>query len=652
MERSERLAEKVKAGLLDRDSRRGRRVALDVIVPKHIEKAKQYPALSRRLREVKAYSIANLDALVEQAIASLEAVGCKVFYAKTGEEAVEYIKTVIPSGVVVKSKSNAGKEIGLVEALEARGVTVIETDLGDRIVQLAGAHPSHSLVPALHIPIDKIAQLFTKEMGCEVLPDLDQIIAAARRGLLDYMLRADYGLSGANAIAADCGAIFLIENEGNIRAVTNLPHTHVVIAGIEKIVPTPQDALTVVQAASVYGLGQDLGTYVSCISGPSRTGDVEYKVALGMHGPKEVHVVLMDNGRRQAIRDGYGELLYCTNCGSCLNFCPVYGAIGEHYGHKYLGGRGIAFTAYHAGLGTAQDEGLSFCTTCESCKQVCPAGIDAPRLVAKLRRHACSKGEGFSTYDEIKSTVDRYGNPYAEQRVGYKYRKPRADAVVFVGCVASFREREAAEASLALLDRVGVDFTTIDEHCCGGVYEDIGHDPNPAFVRANHDAIVAAGAHRIVFLCPRCERFFKDTPAFNAFELLNIAELLAKMDLPVTTSKKVTYHDPCHLGRSQGCFDAPREVLRRITPDFVEPLRAGKYSRCCGAGSVVRGVYPRLSLDMSRTRIAELASEEPDVILTECPACLHNLKNAKKSTDEFEIYNISEFIEKLFSEKG
>ncbi|HHV80045.1 MAG TPA: LUD domain-containing protein [Firmicutes bacterium] len=645
----EPLETKIRMGLQDVQSTKGRNIALDVICPKHIAKVKQYPGLSRRLREIKAYSIANLDTLLPQAISSLQAAGCKVFYAKTGKEAVDYILSVVKGGTVVKSKTNAGKEVGLVEALEAKGVRVVETDLGDRIVQLADVLPSHSLVPALHVPREKISEIFTREYGYEVTTELDDLIAAARKGTLQEILKADYGLSGANAIAADSGTIFLIENEGNIRAVTNIPRVHIVIAGIEKIVPTPLDALTVVQAASVYGLGQDLGTYVSCISGPSRTADIEYRLVLGMHGPEEVHVVLIDNGRTEAIREGFQELLYCTNCGSCLNFCPVYGAIGENYGYKYLGGRGVAFTSFHASLEKAQKEGLSFCTTCESCRVACPAQINAPEMVKRLRAKAQKENVALETYAEAKRVIDAYGNPYGEKREPWGYEKEQAENVVFMGCVSAFREREAAMAGLELLQKLGVDFSTIDEKCCGGVYEDIGYAANPEFVQSNLDQIRAKGAKRLIVFCPRCTRFFKANKAFVGLEVVNILEFLSTIEIPVHIKDLVTWHDPCHLGRSLGIYDQPRGIIRKANGELVEPLRAYEYGRCCGAGSVVRGIYPRMSLNMARTRVDELAKLGARVILTECPACLHNLKNAKTSKHNVRVYNLTEYLNRLMA---
>ncbi|MGB9868150.1 MAG: LUD domain-containing protein [Bacillota bacterium] len=642
------LESKIREGLADRESKRGREIALQAICPKHIAKVKEYPDLSRRLREIKAYSIANLDMLVSKAISSMEALGCKVYLARTAEDARAYILGVIKSGLVVKSKSSVAKEIGIVEALEQKGIRVIETDLGDRIVQLAKSRPSHSLIPALHIPIERIAELLSEETGDKVEPTLEACLAAARKGLLEYMLNAQYGLTGANAIAADCGAIFLVENEGNVRAVTNLPNTHVIIAGIEKVVPTAYDALTVVQAASVYGLGQDLGTYVSCISGPSRTGDIEYRVALGMHGPKEVHVVLLDNGRTNAVRKGYEEVLYCINCGSCLNFCPIYGAIGERYGYKYLGGRGIAFTTFHAGLDKAMAEGLLLCTTCESCSSACPAQIDGARLVRRLRRECVSDGLEFEPYSQAKDVMDQTGNPYGEQGLPWHYEKPKAENVVFVGCVGAFRERQSAEATLRLLRRLGVDFSTIDERCCGGVYQDMGYEPNKEFVAHNLSACMDKQAKRIVTICPRCLKFFKSAPEFREFDVVHITDflkdLLKDFQFPVKTSEKVTYHDPCHLGRSLGIYEAPRELISKISQHLVEPVRTREYGRCCGAGSAVRGVFPRLSLNVARTRIQELEDTGAKVVLTECYACLHNLRNAAGSKHKLRVYSLTEYI--------
>jgi Fe-S oxidoreductase len=200
-----------------------------------------------------------------------------------------------------------------------------------------------------------------------------------------------------------------------------------------------------------------------------------------------------------------------------------------------------------------------------------------------------------------------------------------------------------------------VDFTTIDERCCGGVYQDIGYDPNPDYVRHNLDAVRAAGARRVITICPRCMRFLKEAPGYEDLEIVHVTEflagLLAGKGLPVKTGARIAFHDPCHLGRSQGVYQAPRELIRMVASNTVEPLRSKEYGRCCGAGSVVRGVFPRLSIAMARTRVQELEDTGAEVVLTECFACLHNLRNALTSRNRVEVYNITEYIELLLAGK-
>ncbi|WP_291300578.1 LUD domain-containing protein [Desulfosporosinus sp. BICA1-9] len=330
---------KVTEGLHDMESRKGRFRAFDAIRPAMLKMVPHYPELSNRLRSIKEYSMDHLNDMIAKAQRSLEEKGCKVYLAETSEDAQNYIARLIPKvGLVVKSKSNAGKEINISHYLEDRGVKVVETDLGDRINQLAKCEASHSLAPAIHIPIEKVTKLFSEEEGTQLECTPEALVISARKGLRDFLVKADVGISGANAIAADTGSVFVTENEGNIRAVSMMPKIHIVIAGVEKIVSTLEDAMQVVRAAAVYGVGQDIGTYVSVISGVSESLDPDLEEDIHGQGPKEVHIVLLTNGRKAALEAGFKESLYCINCGSCLNFCPVYQEVGGKYGYKYLGG--------------------------------------------------------------------------------------------------------------------------------------------------------------------------------------------------------------------------------------------------------------------------------------------------------------------------
>jgi len=392
---SKQLKRRIRIGLDDKDSERGRERAFGVIRGAMKNMVAQYPELSNRLRQIKITAINDLDALANVAVARLEANGCQVYRAANPQDAVAYIAGIVQQGLLVKSKSNAAKEIDLVNALLSQGTRVVETDLGDRIVQLADSHASHSLAPAIHMSVEKIAEVFSNDLGQALPPDAEMLVKAARISLRSYLLSADVGLSGANAIAADTGSIIVMENEGNIRAVTSLPKIHIAVAGIEKIVPTLEDAFTVVRAASVFGVGQDFGTYASAISGPSKVLDFEGEEFSAGLGPEEVHVVLLEYGRKAAIAEGFEESLYCINCGSCLNFCPVYREIGDRYGDKYLGGRGIITAAVQKGLGTAEESGLSLCLNCQACVEVCPSQINTPTMINRLRSKLVSQ-DGLS----------------------------------------------------------------------------------------------------------------------------------------------------------------------------------------------------------------------------------------------------------------
>ncbi len=379
------IKRKVKAGLKDSSSRLGRSRALGIIKPSMKDMVANYPDLRDRIKKIKKDSIDNLPQLLEQTITSFERNGCRVFVADTAKEAREYIGGIAQKGLVVKSKSNAGKEIGITSYLEEQGATVIETDLGDRIAQIAKSEASHSLAPAIHIPIERVAELFSEEAGEKLEPDIDVLIKTARKSLRRYLEEADVGISGANAIIAETGSVVLTENEGNIRAVTSMPRTHVVIAGIEKIVPTLEDGIAVIKGAATYGVGQDIGTYISVISGPSRYSHDSLTFLGPGQGPDTVHIVLLKEGREEAIAEGFGESLYCISCGSCLNFCPVYYEIGEKYGYKHLGGRGAVFAAFHGDLDKAEEAGLFLCVGCQSCVEPCAVGMDTPDMIVRLR---------------------------------------------------------------------------------------------------------------------------------------------------------------------------------------------------------------------------------------------------------------------------
>ncbi len=348
-----------------------------------------FSARRRQVRDIKSSSIANLPDLVEQFTREAEAVGAVVHLAATADDAnriITEIATQRAAKLVVKSKSMVSEEIQLNPALEAAGMQVVETDLGEWIMQLAHEHPSHLIAPAIHKTREQVAELFSKEVGVELPADPVELVKVARERLRQSFIDADIGISGANVAIADSGTLVIVSNEGNGRLVTTLPPVHIALLGVEKIVPSLEDATAILQVLPRSGTGQKITSYVSFITGPSRSADIELTLTVGVHGPKELHIVLLDNGRWAARDDDdLRDTLHCIRCGACSNVCPPYQIVGGHqFGHIYTGPIGLVMTALHHGLGAAAGP-QSLCVSCNACETVCPVEIPIPRMILDVR---------------------------------------------------------------------------------------------------------------------------------------------------------------------------------------------------------------------------------------------------------------------------
>jgi len=370
--------------------------------------------MKKKLRKIKEYSISHLDELKSKAIENLERQGIKVFEAKDAKEACKIALKLIPKKeLIVKSKSNTIKEIGLLKLLKKKN-ELWETDCGDFIVQITDEKASHTLSPALHIPIKKMTQKIKEKFDVKLKEDVKEITGWIREFLREKIIKANIGLTGANFISAD-GAIFIVENEGNISLVSRLPEKHIIFAGIDKMVPTIQDGLTLSYASGMWGSGVFMPSYINIIGSPSKTADIMKQKIYGMHGAKEVYLILIDNGRTKMIKDGFAELLYCINCGGCLYFCPVYRQIFDNYGFHYIGGRGVGMTLFQEGTKKAFDSGLYFCATCEACEENCPFEVDITELVRKLRKKAIEAGLETDVNRRMMENIEAIGNPFGEE---------------------------------------------------------------------------------------------------------------------------------------------------------------------------------------------------------------------------------------------
>ena len=335
-----------------------------------------------RLKAVREASVGN-DELLKRAITNIEKNGIKVLPAESRDDALRVIFQEIGSEkLIVKSKSNVTKEIELTSALESQGVEVIETDIGDRILQLLKGKPSHPTGPVAHLSAKTIAEGLSKVYQRKISNEPEEIVEVVREEIRRYLNKASIGITGANAITAEEGSIVIAHNEGNIFEVIRR-QKHIVVTAIDKVYPTVEDALNMLKIICFNATGSLIPSFVEIISGVSKTADVEKKFIRGVHAPGEIVLVLLDNRRSEIIEQGYRELLFCIDCGNCLLHCPMYNTIGPEFAEdKYLGGKGLAYKSL---ADEEVNRKLEFCLTCGRCRENCPLSIDVPSVIRNIR---------------------------------------------------------------------------------------------------------------------------------------------------------------------------------------------------------------------------------------------------------------------------
>jgi iron-sulfur cluster protein len=350
--------------------------------------------LAAEVREIKKKAVQNLPALAEQACEVIRENHGQAYIAKTAAEALDIITDLTGTGkLIVKGKSMTGEEIGLREHLEEHGNEVYETDLGEFIIQKLGSRPMHILSPAIHVPKEDVAELFSEITGEKLGTDIETLVAVARKLLREKYFAADIGMSGANVLAADTGTLFMIENEGNIRLSTGAPPVNISLVGFEKLVPTLHDAFKVAEVTWRYA-NYTIPSYVSLVSGPSKTGDIEKVTTYGAHGPREFHVVLLDDGRAELATDPVlHQALHCLRCGGCLYECPVFAVTAGHFGDKYFTGCGAAWAATVSRDPEKAAAITQTCLSCGRCKVRCPMQIDTPAMMVAVKRLAEMGGD-------------------------------------------------------------------------------------------------------------------------------------------------------------------------------------------------------------------------------------------------------------------
>jgi len=353
-----------------------------------IERFPGLAEMAKQLRSSKIRVLERLEEYVDQAIASIKAVGARAYVARTGAEALDIMGSIVGRGkIVVMSKSMVLEEVGARDFLLEMGNEVWETDLGQLLVSLEGGKPMHPVAPAVHMSRRRAIRVLNEKLGLGLREDcpVEEAVARVRALLREKFTSATHGITGANALAADTGSLVLVENEGNIRLVTGLPPVHIAVVPVDKILPTLRDALYQAIVQSAYA-GLYPPTYLTVISGPSSTADIGHERVYGAHGPREMHVILLDNGRLEASRDStVREQLLCVRCGRCLFECPVWVHTGNNWGGRVYGGpMGLVWTAI-----TESEElaaALSYlCLQCGRCDEACPVDIPLSNLIRGLK---------------------------------------------------------------------------------------------------------------------------------------------------------------------------------------------------------------------------------------------------------------------------
>ena len=634
-------------------------------------------------------STANLEALFQEFKKNAEANGVQVHLAKTAGEANEIIAEIARKSdckLVVKSKSMTAEETLLNHHLEDKNIEVVETDLGEWIIQLRHEGPSHMVMPAIHLSRDQVADLFTDVTKKPQTNDPQKLVKVARRELREKYVNADMGISGANFAIAETGTIAVVTNEGNARLVTTLPRVHVALCGLDKLTPTLHDALRVLKVLPRNATGQALTSYVTWVTGAN-------ECAAAQDGKKEMHIVFLDNGRSAVSKDPvFSEVLRCVRCGACANVCPVYRTVGGHkMGHIYIGAIGLILTYLFHGRDKARNL-IHNCINCQACKQVCAGGIDLPKIIQEVRA-IIQDEDGHKTEGKLLSAVMKNRRmfhsllraakwaqkpvkqgstgfmrhlpmlfmqeqqafrelpviaekPFRDtfKKVKKTVAKPRYKVALFSGCVQDFVYPEQAEAMVKVLQSYNVDVEFPDaQSCCGlplqmmgelKAAKDVAVSNVNAMDPSSYDYIVVGCASCGSFLTEGYENLLGADPTIRVkmkqlsdrvvdFSSFLVDVLGASPDEFKSFGKSTTYHSPCHLCRGMGVEEQPRALMRTAGLDYRP---AEEEDVCCGFGGTFSVKFPEESKAILANKLKNVDATGAEMLLTDCPGCVMQLR--------------------------
>ncbi|MQC28084.1 MAG: 4Fe-4S dicluster domain-containing protein, partial [Chloroflexi bacterium] len=672
---------------------------------------RSFDALRGELAEIKDGVLADLDGHLARFRARAEAAGTIVVEVATAADANAYIADLCRQRgitLAVKGKSMVSEEIGLNAALEAAGIEAVETDLGEWILQLAGEHPSHLVMPAIHKRRGQVAELLTRVVGRHFDPDdIPAMVRSVRTELRERFLTAGLGLTGANALVAETGTVMLVTNEGNGRMSSSLPAVHVVTVGAEKTVPTLADAIRQVRLLARSATGQRITTYTTFISGPTPG--------------HELHIVVIDNGRRAIARESAVEsALRCIRCGACANVCPAYQVVGGHaFGHVYTGPIGLVTTAYHHGLEAAAGP-QSLCVSCGACATVCPVDIPLPAQILDVRRQIAVRGGGLAwakraalrafasrrlvdiaalaaaivTWPVQSGVFTRIPRRLAPRHLGWRtpprvswrpaHARPALHAAqppiavtgatgrrvaLFLQCVADRLAPEIPIAAARLLRAAGAEVVVPEgQHCCGLPAFDAGErDGARRMARATiaaldgHDDVVTPAPSCVVAMLHEYETLFADEPEWRdrAAQLRGrVHDLVGYLSTTARLPRGALAQAVAGGGGAEARVTVHRfcqgsnllgagDRLERLITDLcaIELAPLAETEVCCGFGGSTSLTAPEVSHGILTRKLDNVVASGARVLVTDNPGCVLHLRGGVDASGlRVRVVHVAEFL--------
>ena len=659
--------------------------------------------LREQIQQIKTTAIENIDRLSLQFEEKVTERGGKVYRAADGQGVTDIIKKIARqrnARLCVKSKSMATEEIHLNHLLKDV-LKIVETDLGEWIIQQIDERPSHMVMPAIHLSKEKCAEIFSGVVGEKVQPDIPYMVKLARQILRAEFLAADIGITGCNIAVAETGTMVIFTNEGNGRLTTTLPPVHIVVLGYEKLVPKFKDIAPLAAAIPRSATCQYLTSYVTMISAPPDTfkGPKQDDIVT-----KELHVILLDNGRLKLLKNPvFKNIGQCIRCASCLNVCPVYGLVGgQVYGHVYAGGIGTLLTAF---LSSPEDAEKiqELCLNCGKCRETCPGKIDIPGLILEMRsqirsqipppflhRMAIEKvlphkkifdfslkaaAPGVRFFTELPSPAPKTFRSVF-RTINQEILQQKGTIAFFYGCLIDYLYPEIGASIVYLLNLVGYRVVLPGQICCSAPALYMGLEKSAkkmaeenllhlADNTTNYDYIVTACPTGTVMLTKHWQHQCKDDPTLLAkaetvadktISFIQLIDILQKQDAFLTGSSQspakeinITYHYSCHLKRECGIETPPRQVLSAVPG--INWLEMDEADRCCGFAGSYSMKLPEISSELLKRKIKNIEKSGAEIVVVDCPGCLLWIRRGlEKAKSKIRVLHSAAFLAQLIKE--